>query len=791
MEGLLCSLLYQLLKNNSEALIEVMSSDSESGSRSSHTDWSEAELHSAVARALDAHKNGVCLFLDGIDEIKPEDRTKDGIPEFLDWAIDLSRRSNIKLVLASRPDPQILETRLSKYPRLRLQDLNYQDLMAYAIGRVRIPACEEAISNKKWYLIKSLAYKAEGVFLWLILAIKSINEGFRNDDSVETLKERIDRLPQGLDNLYEDMWARAGTGNPSEYRQTAALYFKLLLSSKGIEGLARRPGLLGINTFEVMLATTCIADSVFHALADPPKLVREDDILQQCRDVEKKLKIYCVGLIQTVSGPVSSHRIESAAGSSWYGHVYDRILPIATGPELMFIHRTARDFLVDTETGRKILGFDTTSDFCITCRLTYARLASLALFAQRHGNPLVWAAFLGNMLRRWAHIGGELSQNWNRIVAGCEQLADSGRLLPGFDKFRYRISGTQFLNILARESVDADNGLLISRIKSRFLSEDEKSSFLLSSTGLAQTRGVDSIQSLSRTCHEMLRAGADPNWQGWLGGSIIPSSETGACGVLQTPWQRLLVSSVGCLLHGTQSRPTGHKLLSLTELTFLAELLLHFISEGAKLSDPVNLAFGQRYKIPGDEWYLMHLDQTATYRCAMLTSIPAYMVVKLLTNTLRTSCSTLDKGSFPKVYEDLENACEGYRSNGTCRLFGKSEWRGSEKHFAWWETTDDMQRQLGSRLIELLKRQLVLYTPAIEGADGSEGRMSDIGKPLQCIWLDESWTLRTREPDMSSVCKKLQELGLMTSLDGVVEFHTQEDWVRKHNLASPQYGGAT
>lgn len=791
MDGLLCSLLYQLLEKNSNALVEVMSFVSDS--KSSHTDWSNAELHSAVLRALDSYKNGVCFFLDGIDEIKPEDETKDGIPEFLDWTIELSQRSKIKLCLASRPDPHIIETRLSKYPRLRVQDLNYQDLVAYAKWRVKIP--EEVISDQKRDLIHSLADKAEGVFLWLILATKSVNEGFRNDDGVETLQERIDRLPQGLDNLYEDMWARAGTGSPSEYRQTAALYFKLLLSLE-------TAGMQGINTFQVMLATTCLADSVLHALADPSKLVREDEMLQQCREVEKKLKIYCVGLIQTVSAPM----IESAADSSWYGHVYDRIFPIATELGWTFIHRTARAFLTDTKTGREILGFDTTSDFFITCRLMYARLANLALFARSDTFLSQWTNFLGFILRRWAHIGGELSHHWNRIVAICEQLADSGRLLPGFGNFRYRISGTRFLIILARESLDADNGLLISRIKNRSLSGDEKSSFLLSSTGLPRGRRVDSIQSLCRTCYEILRAGADPNWKGRFEGGDILDSKTGAYGVLQTPWQQLLVSSVRLLLRG----------MSLTELNSLAELLLHFVSEGAKLSDPVILAFSQYFELVTqyeetsygfkvahlvwiknettqdlEEWYLMDLNWQATYECAMLTSIPAYMIVKLLTNILRASCSTLDKGSCPKVYVDLENACEIYRSSGTCRAFGKSESDRSEKYFAWWETTDDMQRRLGSKLIELLKVQILLSTPAIEGADGSEGRISDTEQALQCIWDDESWTLRTEGTEMGSVCKRLQELGVMTSLDGVFEFHSQEDWVRKYNLENPQYGGTT
>lgn len=783
-EGLLCSLLYQLLKTNLNALMEVMSSLS--GSKSSHTDWSHAELQSSVAKALDWYKNGVCIFLDGIDEIKPEDGTKDGIPEFLDWAIELSQRSKIKLVLASRPDPHILETRLSKYPRLRLQDLNYQDLLKYAGGRVSIP--EEDVSAHTIDLIWSLADKAEGVFLWLILAIKSVNEGLRNDDSVETLQERIDCLPQGLDSLYKDMWARAGADNPAEYRQTAALYFKLLFASKIFE----KPE---ITAFDVMLATTYLADRVLHAIAEPSKLVSEDDILQQYRKVEKKLNIYCVGLIQTVSSPFG----KSAADCSWYGHVYDRLFPFAQGTRLEFVHRTARDFLTDTKSGREILEFDTSSKCSIEGRLLRARLASTALFSLGD-NAFSWAELLSDYLTKWAHTGNELSQSWNRLVSVCEQLADSGMLLAGRDDFAYCCNGTWFL-IIASRHVGDDNRLAISpRIKNRSLSESEKASFLVASMHV----GIKDIESLFRTCREVLRAGADPNRRVWLGWHDIPNAESGPRGVLETPWQWLLLFSVEHLLRRTQSFP-WNSTPTTTDLTSLAEVFLLFISKGARLNDPVNLAFSlyeyaSGYK--GSQYTLGYVDSALTLSHAILTSVPAYMIVNLLAKCMRRFCSTLDTESFPKVCADLENACESHRSNATCRVIGKSKSQDGydfSTEFLWWETTNDVQTQLGSKVMEFLEGLLLSTTPAIEGADISGAREVKAEPAFQCIWNQmfkyiwdhESWTLRTREIGISSICERLVELGVMVSLDGVVEFHSREEWVRKYNLENPQYGGTT
>lgn len=778
MEGLLYSLLYQLLESNSNAFMEVKSSTS--GPKSAYTDWSNAELHSAFTRALDSYKNGVCFFLDGIDEMKPEDGTKDGIPEFLDWAIKLSQRSKIKLCLASRPDPYILETRLSRYPRLRLQDLNYQDLMRYAKGRVKFP--EEAVPAEKKYLIQSLAYNAEGVFLWLILAIKSVNDGFRNDDGADILLERIKSLPPGVDSLYKGTWARWGADNPFEYRQTAALYFKLVLAWKSLGP---------INSFDFTLATTCLADKVLHAVADPSKRVSEDFMLQECREVQKKLKIYCIGLIEAM--PVTQcDYIGIEVDCSWYGHGYDRIRHAVDLTELDFIHRTASDFFTDTKSGRDILAFDTSSDLSIECRRLYALLASLALIPQEYSNAKYWARFLGDIVRRWGHIGKELPQSWNRLMSACEQLADSGRLWLGQDDFLYLCSGTQFLNFMARTSSKDDNDeLLISRIKDRSMSEDEICSFLL-----AFTR-VDKIPSLFRTCREMLSAGADPNWKGWLDEGDVPNRASGACGIIQTPWQRLLSSAV-LLLHGPQSHRFDGKLPpTLAQLTSLAEVCLLFVSEGAKLNDPVNLSFYEWTDPRISPWpkrpELTSNSTWADYECRIWISIPAYMIVKLLTNALRRSCSNLNKGSFPRVCIDLENICERYRSSGICRVLGKSKvgvWKDVlSRHFTWWETTNDVQVRLGSKLMEWLERRVLLFKPAIRPSSRSEARSIDTEQTFQCIWYDESWALCRKETEMRYFCEWLIELGLMVRLDGVVEFHSSEEWVRKHNLENPQYGG--
>lgn len=70
------------------------------------------------------------------------------------------------------------------------------------------------------------------------------------------------------------------------------------------------------------------------------------------------------------------------ADESWYGQMYDGVWTVSRSPDLQFIHRIAADFLCDTESSKKILGFDRSSEFTIDIRLAKAWFARFALFAE-------------------------------------------------------------------------------------------------------------------------------------------------------------------------------------------------------------------------------------------------------------------------------------------------------------------------------------------------------------------------------------------------------------------------
>lgn len=796
LEGLFCSLLYQLLGSSSgtSALREVMSSVS--SPKDSYTDWSSAELRSALLRTLDSYERacGVCLFLDGLDEINPEDGTKDGIPEFLDLALKLSQRRKIKLCLASRPDPLILKTRLSIYPRLRLQDLNHDDLMDYAKGKIIFPDTYDPEEGDN--LIQLLVDKASGVFLWLVLVTKSINQGIENGDGVSaaSLWERIEALPWELSKLYHDMWERAGAKSPGSYRMTAALYFKLCLV------LQNGTFLDDMCLFHLMLATTPVADEILNTLDKPSKGVHQDVMLQKCREVEKKLNIYCFGLIELGPELPFDELEELAVDLSWYGHIYDNLFPLAVSSELNFIHRTACDFLTDTEPGREILALDTSSGFAIHCRIVKARLAKLALFAEEEERAEWWVYELKVVREAWKGTDEWVPKDWDRLVLFHEKLANIGRLFSaGWPEWGiFRCAGADFLKVMA--CYDCDDDFIISRLRNGNLSGDDTSEILLNACQHGVRRRTRPGGSYLHAIRELLRAGADPNWQGWIKWVRLGSFPYAA---LETPWQMYLLSVFRYLLDlAFPSRGPDAPELIRTELALAVDAVNLFILHGAKLDETVIIAIVDRQEtFYAESWQEITevLLRPPMHRCGnpanpLFTSIPAYVIVKILTEIIHSSSSPCGQGTVSdELRQSLEGPCMNHGSSKVCRIFGMMKsYKGQPRQFgdlfipeqelSWWETTlpDQVQTQLGSRLIEYMNRWFMLSIPVGEGEGDPTARDSaaKVKETIRSIVDDVSWNMMAHTTN--ATYERFIELGLAIRIDGIHERRRIGKWVKMH-----------
>ncbi|PMD37816.1 hypothetical protein L207DRAFT_390966, partial [Hyaloscypha variabilis F] len=147
----------------------------------------------------------LCLFIDGLDE------AKDGPEEIVDLINIAAGSPFVKICLSSRPW-LVFEEAFANLSSLRLQDLTYQDIQLYVREKLqRDPKMErlEGVNPEgAKSLVKNIVAKANGVFLWVRIATKSLLDGLRNWDDISDLQLRLDELPSDLTALYSHMLDR-------------------------------------------------------------------------------------------------------------------------------------------------------------------------------------------------------------------------------------------------------------------------------------------------------------------------------------------------------------------------------------------------------------------------------------------------------------------------------------------------------------------------------------------------------------------------------------------------------
>ncbi|KAF2827739.1 hypothetical protein CC86DRAFT_440305, partial [Ophiobolus disseminans] len=183
-EGVLASLLYQLLLNDPQAK-EGLYRNLAPFSKQSLSAWSLRELEDCLHQILRFDDSGVCIFIDGLDEINPDAAGgKDGLVKLLGR---ISSNPFTKICVASR---------------------------------------EENVFRD---LARLVTQRASGVFLWASVVVNTIVRACQNRDDFQEIKQRIYQLPRDLEDLYEETWNRMNSDDQNNYKAKSALYFRLVL----------------------------------------------------------------------------------------------------------------------------------------------------------------------------------------------------------------------------------------------------------------------------------------------------------------------------------------------------------------------------------------------------------------------------------------------------------------------------------------------------------------------------------------------------------------------------------
>lgn len=205
LRGLLRSLLYSVLDQQSDlarvAFPDQWEAASNNPGRTIH--FRQSDIQKAFIGLMKTSqvylRHKFAFFIDGLDEFEGHDETL--IKSLFEWA--QSSPENVKICVSSRELP-IFEQRFLNCPRFRLQEVTHHDIFLFVYDTLRDNEDVKIISKPQDVakLGHMLVQRAEGVFLWVSLALRLVERGLVLEDSIEELKSSIDVLPTEVEQLF-------------------------------------------------------------------------------------------------------------------------------------------------------------------------------------------------------------------------------------------------------------------------------------------------------------------------------------------------------------------------------------------------------------------------------------------------------------------------------------------------------------------------------------------------------------------------------------------------------------
>ena len=335
-EGLLRSVILQIVNSNQHLVQPLIHLKSRSILLTGTMNmWTQNQLLSCLDFIINELSSDcyVCLFLDGLDEFTGD------YDELTKLIKQLAQKKHFKCCFSSRPEAEF-EYDYSKSKRLKLQDLTRPDIERFVQARLagfeQIRSLPQDKEAKMSILEQIIISKADGVFLWVKLAVDSQILGIKRNDPWELLRERLNALPNAVEKIYEGMLAKL----EPLYRRDAAWYLEAALRFQ--ENSSRIVPLVGNFAMAKFGLTSDFG------LTDE---LHATNFESKCREAKQGIETSCAGLLEIVESNNDDLYTD-------FGFPYSSTEWAAK--YVQFYHRTVKTYVESNYGGRKYLAKYTT-----------------------------------------------------------------------------------------------------------------------------------------------------------------------------------------------------------------------------------------------------------------------------------------------------------------------------------------------------------------------------------------------------------------------------------------------
>ena len=352
--GLLRYLLFQLLKQH-ENLISIVFPDLWAQLRIMRTEdrikfsmsWTLPQLINGLKCFL-RHalgKTKICLFIDGLDEF-------DGDPgEIIDLftsIVDSEGGQNTKVCLSSRPWP-MFEHAFRSIPNLKLQDLTLDDMIQYVQDKFYLDPRTRRIIRKEPesgpVFMTDIVKRADGVFLWVTLVVRSLLGELRNGDKIADLRERLRMFPTNLDDLFR--YTLFDTQLYSRMRDASRI-FQLIHAREVVCDFTRNFSASSTTLWELALANAEEQDSTIQSSV---RQASDEKVSDKCQEMSGLISSRCVGLLEIHD----KQSKKAKSNARFMDEDSSQKAQKSAQSKVTYLHRTVRDFIVCPDVWNELL----------------------------------------------------------------------------------------------------------------------------------------------------------------------------------------------------------------------------------------------------------------------------------------------------------------------------------------------------------------------------------------------------------------------------------------------------
>lgn len=174
----------------------------------------------------------ICLFIDGLDEF--DDKGDESLWSFANTLVGWTASGHIKLCVSSREEASILNA-LKPALRAVLHTVTRSDITRLIRSKLASNPNFQRLARDDAHQLQckiiqaKIADRAEGVFLWVVLVLKTLEEELAAQTSMKALINIVEEVPPGLD----DFFARILDSIPRHHARGAYFVFAMILRLHG------------------------------------------------------------------------------------------------------------------------------------------------------------------------------------------------------------------------------------------------------------------------------------------------------------------------------------------------------------------------------------------------------------------------------------------------------------------------------------------------------------------------------------------------------------------------------